>query len=67
MIYVCKFKDEYGDYVDCHNVRWIVETARMVCGRLVNEWYQFESLEAALEEWGLTPYRTIEDDLTETE
>lgn len=68
MIYAFKEKAEHGNYVDSNNVRWVVQTARAVCGRVVDPWEEFESLEAALIYWELTPYMVYpEGDLTETE
>lgn len=67
MIYAYKEKYEFGEYVDTFNQRWAVATASRIGGKMRDYWQEFESLEAALEEWELTPYMPIEDDLTETE
>ncbi|MBR3925554.1 MAG: hypothetical protein IKJ58_02185 [Akkermansia sp.] len=56
MIYAFKETAEHGSYVDANNVRWAVHTARAVCGRIVDPWEEFESLESALSQWGLVPY-----------
>jgi hypothetical protein len=44
-----------------------VSTASRIGGKKRDYWQEFESLEAALEEWGLTLIIPIDEELTETE
>lgn len=69
MIYAYKEQNEMGDYVDAVNQRFVVITASRIYGKRRPCWQEFESLEAALEYWELTPILPIpdEEDLTETE
>lgn len=62
MIYAHKLKDESGEYIDIAAQRWVVITASCISGKRRDYWQEFESLEAALEEWGLTPYEYPEDE-----
>lgn len=60
MIYAHKIQDGTGDYVDAENVRWNVLTASRIYGKKRDYWQEFESLEDALEYWGLTLIMPIE-------
>ena len=61
MIWVRKTQDEDGMYVDGSAVRWVVDWCNRIycpCGLSEAEhgYERFESMEAALEAWGLMPW-----------
>ena len=61
MIWVRKTEDEQGSYVDGSAVRWAVDWLHKIycpCGLSEAEhgYEAFESMEAALEAWGLMPW-----------
>lgn len=60
MIYVLKTQNDNGSYVDSYGLRWHVQTARGVYGRIVEDWQQFPTLDDALIEWGLVECITPE-------
>jgi hypothetical protein len=65
MIYAHRIQDDNGEYVDSTNQRWAVIKASRILGKRRSYWQEFESLEAALEYWGLTPFMAPdEEDLT---
>lgn len=56
MVYVLKAQNDNGAYIDSYGLRWHVQTARGVYGRIVEDWQQFPSIDDALSEWGLVEY-----------
>lgn len=61
MIWIRKIKDENGSYVDCSEVRWIIEWCNKIyCPRGLSEeehgYERFDSMGSALLAWGLTPW-----------
>lgn len=67
MIYAYRTKETSGDYVDAYNERWTVHTSSRILGKIGSCWQVFDSLAAALEEWGLTLIMPIDEELTEIE
>lgn len=63
MIFAYRERHENGNYENNEGVRYIVHKASAVYGAKRACWQEFESIEAALEYWGLVPYEYPDEEL----
>lgn len=62
MIYAYKEKNNQGNYQTSDGTRYVVYTASQLLGVVKSCWHEYDSLEAALDEMGLTPVPPPMDD-----